>query len=306
MSSDDVTVEIVDWENGQDELRAIRDQVFVQEQGVSPSIESDGKDSSCTHFLLRRDNVPLGCARLQEDGKVTRMAVLPEQRGGGLGAALLSAIIEHAKTSGTRYLFLHAQDQAMKFYQDAGFKVDGEGFLEADIPHHAMSLNIDFTGANQFITGVSYPEPFATLAIELAATANRQLRIYSPKLDHAVFDRQALADAIAAVARNSRYSDIRILICDSKPIVKQGHRLLNLSRRLPSSVRIQKLSDHPNLPDYSFVIRDTDGTIYKPNDANRGGFYEPDSRASAKKFIDQFDELWSRSKPDSELRILGV
>jgi predicted GNAT family N-acyltransferase len=306
MSSDDVSVEVVDWESGRDELRAIRDRVFIEEQGVPSTIEIDDKDANCTHFLLRRNSVALGCARLQEDGKVTRMAVLPEQRGRGLGAALLTAIIEHAKKSGTRRLFLHAQDQAINFYEGAGFKLDGEGFLEADIPHHAMSLDIDFSGAKQFISGVHYPEPFATLAIELAATANRQLRIYSPKLDHAVFDRQAMADAIAALARNSRYSDVRILVCDSEPMVKQGHRLLNLSRRLPSSVHIQTLSEHPNLPDYSFVIRDTNGTIYKPTDNDREGFYEPDSRASAKRFIEQFDELWSRSKPDPELRILGI
>ena len=85
-----------------------------------------------------------------------------------------------------------------------------------------------------------------------------------------------------------------------------GHRLLTLARRLPSSVRIQKLTDHPDLPDYSFVVRDIDGTIYKPNDADREGFYEPDSRASAKRFVDQFDDLWIRSRPDPELRMLGL
>ena len=56
--------------------------------------------------------------------------------------------------------------------------------------------------------------------------------------------------------------------------------------------------------EHQIVIRDNDGIIYKPNDSDREGFYEPDSRASAKRFLEQFDDLWARSRPDSELRVL--
>ena len=89
-------------------------------------------------------------------------------------------------------------------------------------------------------------------------------------------------------------------------MVKRGHRLLELARRIPTSVMIQKLSDHPELPGESFVLSDDNGTLYKPLDSDRDGFYEPDDRARAKPYIDRFDDLWLKSQPDSELRVLRL
>ena len=294
MASEDYSIDCVPWDTHREALREIRDRVFIDEQQVPSEIEIDDCDESATHFLLTREGIVLGCGRLLEDGKITRLALLPEYRGGGLGAALLDYMVQHGKSRGLERVYLHAQDHAASFYERAGFAVEGEGFEEAGIAHHAMSLILQTTDASQSISGVSYPEPFATLTVELVSTARRQLRIFSPRLDHEVFDREAMCDAITALARNSRYCDIRILICDSRPLVKLGHRLLTLARRLPSSIHIQKLGQHPDLPDDSFVVRDNDGTIYKPVDCDHDGFYEPHSPATAKRLVDQFDELWHR------------
>jgi predicted GNAT family N-acyltransferase len=306
MANKDYSIKVVPWDTGSEPLREIRRQVFVEEQQVPSEIESDDRDSHATHFLLSEGDKPLGCGRLLEDGKITRLALLPEYRGAGRGAALLDYIVEHARDSGLERVYLHAQDHAAAFYERAGFNQEGEGFDEAAIPHHRMAMNLQANAMDRPVSGVSYPEPFAMLATQLVAGANRQLRIFSPCLDHEVFDRKSMVDAVSALARNSRYCDIRILICDSRPIVKLGHRLLTLARRLPSSIHIQKLAKHPDLPTDSFVIRDSNGIIYKPLDADREGFYEPDSAATAKRFIDQFDELWHRSTPDRELRSLGL
>jgi predicted GNAT family N-acyltransferase len=299
-------IRVVSWDTDRESLRQIRQQVFIDEQQVPSEIEIDERDSNATHFLLSVNDKPVGCGRLLEDGKITRLALLPQYRGAGRGTALLGYIVEHARALDLKRAYLHAQDHAAAFYEKAGFTQEGEGFEEAGIPHHRMAMHLQATASDQSLHGVSYPEPFATLATQLVASANRQLRIFSPRLDHEVFDRESMVDAVSALARNSRYCDIRILICDSKPIVKLGHRLLTLARRLPSSIHIQKLAKYPDLPTDSFVISDSNGIIYKPLDADREGFYEPDSAATAKRFIDQFDELWHRSTPDRELRTLGL
>jgi hypothetical protein len=165
-------------------------------------------------------------------------------------------------------------------------------------------VETDKTGDRR--SGVAYPEPFASLCVELVADATRYIRIYSPRLDHVVFDNPELISALAGVARRNRYSEVRILISDSRPIIKRGHRLLSLARRLPSSIAIQKLSDHPELPGDSFVLRDDNGTLFKPLDSDRDGFFVPDDRAQAKPYIDKFDALWLKSQPDPELRSLRL
>ena len=153
--------------------------------------------------------------------------------------------------------------------------------------------------------GVTYPQPLAELTLRLCASATRNIRIISPRLDHLVFDTAEMADALSAVARRNRNSTVHILISDARPIVNDGHRLLNLARRLPTSVAIRKLADHPEMTGDTIVVRDLDGVIYMPADGGPG-FYEPDSRSSAKQFIDKFESLWQRSVQDPEFRRLGL
>ncbi|MDZ7834245.1 MAG: GNAT family N-acetyltransferase [Alkalibacterium sp.] len=39
-------------------------------------------------------------------------------------------------------LILDSQDHAIPFYEKEGFEVQGDGFLDAGIPHHFMKKNI--------------------------------------------------------------------------------------------------------------------------------------------------------------------
>ena len=88
-------------------------------------------------------------------------------------------------------------------------------------------------------------------------------------------------------------------------MIQNGHRLLNLARRLPSSITIHTLARHPEMTGETLVIRDLDGVLFMPADEGPG-FYEPDSRSSAQHQIDKFDALWQRGVPDPQLRRLGL
>jgi hypothetical protein len=159
---------------------------------------------------------------------------------------------------------------------------------------------------DEFLTGVEYPRPFDELALALAVSALRHICIMSPRLDHAVFDNAELAAALSALVRKSRQTSVRILIADSRALATRGHRLLNLARRLPSSVHIQKLAEHPDWNGETVVIRDLDGVLYKPGGSDHEGFYEPASRASTRRHLELFEELWRHSAQDVELRTLSI
>jgi len=160
--------------------------------------------------------------------------------------------------------------------------------------------------SNEFASGIEYPQPFATYAVALCASASRYICILSPQLDHAVFDSSALMDALSALARRSRQTQVRILISDARPVVGRGHQLLQLSRRLPSTVHIRKLEEHPNWNNETVVIRDRDGVLYKPGGSDHDAFYEPNSRASTLRHLELFDELWGFAVEDAELRALHL
>ena len=158
----------------------------------------------------------------------------------------------------------------------------------------------------EFLSAVDYPHPFDELAVRLCASASRYICILSPALDHEVFDSAALVEAISALARGSRQTQVRILISDPRKLVGTGHRLLFLARRLSSTVHIQRLAEHPDWNGETIVIRDRDGVLYKPGGSNHEAFYEPNSRASTQKHLELFEELWRHSAQDSELRSLSL
>ena len=159
---------------------------------------------------------------------------------------------------------------------------------------------------SEFIQGVAYPHPFDDLAVALCQTAARYVCILSPRLDAAAFDSDELASALSTLARSSRQTEVRVLVADTRGLVGRGHRLLQLARRMPSLVQIRRLSDHPDWKGQTVVVRDRDGVLYKPEGSEHDGFYEPESRASAAKHLELFEELWRYSVEDPELRTLSV
>lgn len=126
-----------------DACLAIRRAVFIEEQAVPEALEIDGLDGRAIHLLARAGGRPVGTARLMiagQTGKIGRVAVLPEARGTGLGAALIrAALAEFARRGDVTEARLGAQTHALGFYERLGFTAFGPVYDDAGIPHRDMS-----------------------------------------------------------------------------------------------------------------------------------------------------------------------
>ncbi|WP_042367176.1 GNAT family N-acetyltransferase [Streptacidiphilus neutrinimicus] len=133
------------------DVRAVRHEVFVVEQRVPVELEYDELDATSVHVLARaEDGTPLGTGRLihgpqalAETGRegvvlLGRLAVRQPARGTGLGAALVRAIEAAGREHGGVELELHAQVQALGFYERLGYVAFGEEYPDAGIPHRSM------------------------------------------------------------------------------------------------------------------------------------------------------------------------
>ncbi|WP_237440351.1 GNAT family N-acetyltransferase [Alcanivorax sp. DP30] len=127
------------WDEHEAALRALRQQVFIDEQHVPEELEWDGEDKDAVHFLaMDAEKNPIGCIRLLPTGQISRLCVLSEQRNNGVGSSLLVAAEEAARAKSMEEIFLHAQTHATSFYESAGFSVSGGIFMDANIPHRQM------------------------------------------------------------------------------------------------------------------------------------------------------------------------
>ncbi len=144
------TVRTGSWQTLAADARAIRDEVFVQEQGIAAELDvdaADATDASCLHAVAyNRIGMALATGRLQAAGsgavKLGRMAVRQALRGAGLGSAVLDALLAAARERGDAEAMLNAPRSAAGFFSRRGFTQQGPAFDEAGTPHVAMRRSL--------------------------------------------------------------------------------------------------------------------------------------------------------------------
>ena len=139
-----VEVRVGTWDALGAEARAIRTEVFIEEQRIPVEMEWDEADADCPHALAtNRFGLPLATGRLLQEApgiaRIGRMAALQTVRGSGVGRAVLDALMQAARDRGDREVRLHAQVSAQGFYTRAGFAPIGAVFEEAGIAHIEMT-----------------------------------------------------------------------------------------------------------------------------------------------------------------------
>lgn len=130
------------WDELAQDARVIREAVFIQEQQIAPEDEWDAKDAISTHFVAYLQDQPVATARLLKNHSIGRVAVLQSARGTGIGQKIMQAVIDHAKAEQREFLKLSSQVHAIGFYQNLGFEVQGEEYLDCGIPHIDMYLSL--------------------------------------------------------------------------------------------------------------------------------------------------------------------
>jgi len=131
------------------EAKAIRQRVFVQEQGVSEEAEQDEYDAlipGCIHILLLHEGKVVGTGRIRAlpdgIGKLERICVLQQYRGSGAGAIITNALESIASEQGLTRAKLGGQIQAKGFYEKQGYAVISEPFMDEGIPHVMMEKKL--------------------------------------------------------------------------------------------------------------------------------------------------------------------
>lgn len=319
MIASDFHVVPATWVHDEAELKRVRTEVFIEEQAIPEAEEWDELDPTSWHVLaLDGERQPIGTGRLTPDHKIGRMAVVKAWRGKGVGEAIMRVLIERARQTGIPALEMHAQSYAIPFYERCGFSAYGEEFMECDIPHRMMRMELTpFQAYHPVARLEETPEPrlipiesrdeAIEAVLELMQLAKRELCLYTRDLDADLFDTDAALEAFKRIGIAGRGASVRILIQQPNVALREGHRLIHLARRLPSvfSFRTPDTEEDLHYPS-AFLINDRRGYYFRTLGNRFEGeahTYFPGRQAQ---LLEYFEQVWQRSSPSEELRQLSL
>lgn len=293
---------VVEYRTHADALHAVRDEVFLHEQHVPGDIERDGLDAGCVHALASLlDGTAIGTARLLPDGRIGRLAVRAPWRGRGVGDALLEALVDAARRQGMGEVHLHAQADAVGFYERHGFLAEGGRYLEAGIEHQSMRRQLVDAET------ISERAEARNATVAVIAGARRMLRIYSRELDPGLLDTSEALAALRAFATSGDRPQARILLHDGAAAQRAQAPLIGLAQRLPSLFAFREVEDPVDRAEASAWIVNDRGGYYHRRLGNRlDGEFQQHAPGRARQLQAEFDAVWERSRPLTELRALGM
>lgn len=156
--------------------------------------------------------------------------------------------------------------------------------------------DIEFSGAEQN----------RQLALQLAQRAEREILIASYDLDSRLYSNQDFVDTLSAFVRAHRNAHVHILVWKNEPAVKHGHRLIELTHRLSSRIKIHE--PDPVRAEFIESYMVVDGIAYfrRPLAERLEGIACFHAPIIARELKDHFYSMWERSTPSSEFRRLKI
>jgi predicted GNAT family N-acyltransferase len=315
MTSPAFKVRLADWERDEAALREVRTRVFVEEQAVTEREEWDGLDPECMHAVAEGPGESIiGTGRLHPSGKIGRMAVLAPWRTRGVGAAILRQLLGVAAQRGLREVYLHAQVPVIGFYARYGFVAEGAEFVEAEIPHRLMRRALpagatgsesaeETAGTRRLLSGKS---EFVEAVAEVAATATRSLAIYTPDLEHGVYDSPRFLEAVKRLVLSRSHARIRVLISDPGRVQHSVNRFLHVGRRLSTFIEFRRPPEEIKDRGDAFIVADAAALVYRARSERWEGLADTFEPRMARHYLTQFDEIWQRGENAGVLRELRI
>jgi len=149
-------------------------------------------------------------------------------------------------------------------------------------------------------------EEFQLQSLQLAQQAKRQLTIFTPDLEPALYNNKAFFEATLSLISRSRHTEVRILALETKHLPESNHQLLKLLRYTDQQFQLKKIDIDPASNASAYLVCDDHSVLRRQNALVYRGLCYTDDRALAKEQLEEFDLLWNRAATDTNLRPLTI
>lgn len=139
----------------------------------------------------------------------------------------------------------------------------------------------------------------------LAELARHEILIVSRHLDPSVYGTEDFMEVMSPFVRSKRAS-VRILVGDTRTMIKDTHRLAEMAVSLSSKISIRRLGIQEQQYNEAWMLADEVALLQLPqSDLYKGSmdFYTP---RHGKEHKELFDSMWSHADLIPELRALKI
>jgi ElaA protein len=126
------------------DILQLRSEIFVVEQTCVYN-DLDGLDKEAVHLFCKKEGEIVAYSRLLKPGtrfseySIGRVVVKQSERGTGLGIEMMQSAKNYMVNElGVQKIKISAQSYLKRFYENLGFEIVTEMYLEDGIPHFGM------------------------------------------------------------------------------------------------------------------------------------------------------------------------
>ena len=144
------------------------------------------------------------------------------------------------------------------------------------------------------------------IALSMLQQTRRDVVIFSRHLDGRLYDTSEFIQALSHLAVQHPRCKIRLLLKDVEPLVKYGHRIIELSRRLSSMIGIRTIHEDYREYNEAYMVFDERGIIKRRYADRYEGIANFNDPKQARELLSFFNAVWNVSEPDPNLRRLHL
>jgi len=160
---------------------------------------------------------------------------------------------------------------------------------------HFNTLNFERQGNTENDLFLENTEEVCKAIIKLSENALRSIKIFTPDLEHLLYNNEHFRQNILNFTRGNRHAQVQILVSDISFSVQRGHRLIRLAQQLSSAMQVKITPKDYTETSISFMQVDQSGFLFKA-DSSRPQAIQCCCKVRSNKLLEFFTPAWEQAE----------
>ena len=147
---------------------------------------------------------------------------------------------------------------------------------------------------------------FGQRAIDLIGLARAEIILFSQGLDRRVYGSDAFIEPLQTFLLQHQRARLRVIVHTPAQTMRNGHRLVELGRRLSSRIEFRELLPERKLAAKEFLVADEVALLIRETPDQLEARYAAHAPMLARDQKREFETWWQESPPATEFRDLKL